>query len=86
MREKGGGWRLQEGGKRRRRWRRRRQGEGLMVTVAVGGQLEPETYDRHTQTHNHAQTHTHTDAHLGNPTPLAAPHSHTQKDPWRGSD
>lgn len=57
---------MHEGGKRRRR----RQGEGLMVTVAVGGQLEPETYDRHTRTH--AQTHTHTDARLGNP-PLPTP-------------
>lgn len=33
--------------------RRSRQEEGLMVTVTVGGQLQPETYDRHTQSHTH---------------------------------
>lgn len=67
------------GGAERRR-RGRRQEEGLMVTVTVGGQLQLETYDRLTQSRTH--THTNTDTHLGNP---SAP-SHTQKDPWRGSD
>lgn len=42
--------------------RRRRREEGLMVTVTVGGQLQPETYDRHTQSRTHARTHTNTDA------------------------
>lgn len=57
--------------------RRGRQKEGLMVMATAGGQLQPETYDRHTQSHTQTQA-----QHLGNP---SAP-SHTQKDPWRGSD
>lgn len=51
---------------------------GLMVTLAVGGQLQPGTCTI-------TRKHTHTHAHLGSPPPpTAAPN--TQKDPWRGSD